>query len=159
MVIYPGHTPEASALTRFFLDVFRFHNALMAAGERLTKPVGLTAARWQVLSTIARSSRPESVANIARLMGLTRQAVQRLANEMVASGHLRFEPNPNHKRAALLVLTCSGRKMFEEITSRQVMWANALAEGQSEEDIRKANAAILRLTQQLETRVGENSTP
>lgn len=157
MVIYPGHTPEASALTRFFLDVFRFHSALIAAGDRLTKPVGLTAARWQVLSTVARSPRPESVAHIARLMGLTRQAVQRLANEMVASGLLYYEPNPHHKRAALLILTLSGREMFEVITNRQVLWANALAEGQSEEDIRKANAAVVQLTQQLEARAGEIS--
>ena len=123
----------------------------------MVKPVGLTAARWQVLSTVARSTRPESVANIARLMGLTRQAVQRLANEMVASGLLHYEPNPHHKRAALLILTLSGREMFEEITNRQVLWANSLAEGQSEEDIRKANAAIVQLTQQLEARAGENS--
>lgn len=159
MIIYPGHTSEASALTRFFLDVFRFHSALIAAGDRLTKPVGLTAARWQVLSTVARSIRPESVANIARLMGLTRQAVQRLVNEMLASGLLRYEPNPHHRRASLLIVTPSGREMFEEITNRQVIWANALAEGLSDEDIRKTNAAIVKLTQQLEARVGELFKP
>lgn len=129
----------------------------MGAGDRLTKPVGLTAARWQVLSTVARSDRPESVANIGRLMGLTRQAVQRLVNEMVASDLLRCEPNPHHKRAVLVILTPTGRTMFEEITTRQVMWANTLAQGPSAEDINRANTAIAQLTQQLEARVGETS--
>jgi hypothetical protein len=41
-------------------------------------------------------------------MGLTRQAVQRLANEMEQDGLVRFGPNPYHRRAKLVFLTSCG---------------------------------------------------
>lgn len=127
----------------------------MAAGERLTKPHGLTAARWQVLSTVARADRPETVANIGRLMGLTRQAVQRVVNEMTLAGLLESAPNPHHKRAVLVRPTPRGHAIFEELTAHQVVWANALAEGLSEQDIERANVVISRITAELESKVGE----
>lgn len=153
--MYPGHTPDASALTRFFLTSFRFHSGLMAAGGRLTKPLGLTAAQWQVLSTVARADRPETVANVGRLMGLTRQAVQRLANELVSSGVLRSEQNPHHKRAVLLFLTPKGSELFAAMAARQVAWANALAEGLSAEEIERATATIALIAARFEAGVGE----
>jgi DNA-binding MarR family transcriptional regulator len=143
-------------LTRLFLDSFRFHSDLMAAGERLTKPLGLTAARWQVLSTVARADRPETVANIGRLMGLTRQAVQRVVNEMILEGLLESAPNPHHKRAVLVRPTPRGREKFDEVTAQQVVWANALAEGLSEQDIEQATAIISRITLGFQTRTGES---
>jgi DNA-binding MarR family transcriptional regulator len=142
-------------LTRFFLDSFRFHGSLMAAGERLTRPFGLTAAQWQVLSTVARADHPETVANIGRLMGLTRQAVQRVVNEMILAGLLESAPNPHHKRAVLVRQTPRGREMFDELTAQQVVWANALAEGLSEQDIERATAIMSRITLAFQTRVGE----
>jgi DNA-binding MarR family transcriptional regulator len=154
--IYPGHTPAASALTRFFLDSFRFHSDLIAAGERLTKPFGLTAARWQVLSTVARADRPETVANIGRLMGLTRQAVQRVVNDMMQAGLLESTINPHHKRAVLVCTTPRGREIFDELSAQQVVWANALAEGLSEQDIERATAIIGRITLGFQARVGES---
>jgi DNA-binding MarR family transcriptional regulator len=143
-------------LTRFFLDSFRFHSGLMTAGERLTKPLGLTAARWQVLSTVARADRPETVANIGRLMGLTRQAVQRVVNDMLLAGLLESAPNPHHKRAVLVRPTPRGREMFDKLTTQQVVWANALAEGLSERDIERATAIIGRITLGFQARVGES---
>jgi DNA-binding MarR family transcriptional regulator len=143
-------------LTQFFLDSFRFHSGLMAAGERLTKPLGLTAARWQVLSTVARADCPETVANIGRLMGLTRQAVQRVVNEMILEGLLESAPNPHHKRAVLVRPTPRGREMFDELTTQQVVWTNALAEGLSEQEIERATAIIGRINLRFQTGVGES---
>ncbi|NJS15660.1 MAG: winged helix-turn-helix transcriptional regulator [Sphingopyxis sp.] len=157
--IYPGHIPAASALTRLFLGSFRFHTALMAAGERLTHPLGMTAARWQVLSTVARADRPETVANIGRLMGLTRQAVQRIVNDLVSGGLLRAEMNPHHKRAVLVRLTPAGKTMFEQMTARQVAWANELADELCDSEIEQAVAVIARVTAKLEAKVGETPKP
>jgi DNA-binding MarR family transcriptional regulator len=114
----------------------------MAAGERLTRPLGLTAARWQVLSAVARAEQPETVAGIGRLMGLSRQAVQRVANEMTSEGLLESILNPSHRRSPLLRPTREGRALFERMTERQVAWANTLAQGLSEGDIEQAIAVI-----------------
>lgn len=153
--MYAGHTPAASALTRFFLASFRFHAGLMAAGGRLTKPLELSAAQWQVLSTIARAERPETVANVGRLMGLTRQAVQRVANDMVSTGLLQCQPNPHHKRAPLFSMTAKGRALFDDVTARQVVWANALAKELEAIDIDRATELITQLSARFEAKVGE----
>ena len=126
-MVYCGHSPAADKLTLFFLESFRFHGALMAAGERLMEPVGLTSARWQVLSTVARAEQPETVANIGRIMGLTRQGVQRIVNDLIAGGLLQITTNPHHKRASLICLTDLGHGAFLSIKERQVPWANELA--------------------------------
>jgi hypothetical protein len=55
---------------------------LLAAGVQLVEKIDLTSARWQVLGAIALSAVPLPVAQIARNMGLSRQAVQRLVIEM-----------------------------------------------------------------------------
>lgn len=139
-VVYSGHSPAADKLTLLFLESFRFHGALMAAGERLTAPVGLTSSRWQVLSTVARAKQPETVANIGRIMGLTRQGVQRIVNELVSEKLLGIAPNPHHKRASLICLTDTGHNAFLSMTERQVPWANALA---AELDANKIDEARL----------------
>ena len=41
------HTPAGKALTDLILAVFRLHGLLLATGDRLTHPLGLSSARWQ----------------------------------------------------------------------------------------------------------------
>ena len=79
-------------ITDLVLETFRLNGRLLASGDALVADLGLTSARWQVIGAIALSPVPLSVAQIARNMGLTRQAVQRLANEMEADGLVRFAP-------------------------------------------------------------------
>ena len=132
---YKGHTQKGAALTQLILASFRLHGALLAAGTGLMHSVGLTSARWQVLSAIARSAESRPVAWVARAMGLTRQSVQRVADDLEAAGLLASQPNPHHKRAPLLVVTEKGQRAFEAATARQVPWVNGLAEGMMLEEI------------------------
>ena len=122
-------TPEAAALTSLILEVFRLNGQLLMQGDRLTEPLGLTSARWQVLGSLELSDHPISVAQAARRMGLTRQAVQRVANDLEMLGFTRFENNPDHARAKLIVPTAKGRKALELIEKRQIEWSNNLARG------------------------------
>lgn len=46
---------------------------------------------------------PLPVSHIARTMGLSRQGVQRVADELEARGIVRFAPNPHHRRARLVL--------------------------------------------------------
>jgi MarR family len=72
------------ALTGLILETFRFNGRLLVAGDRLVADLGLTSARWQVMGAIALSPQPEPVARLARSMGLNRQGVQRIVNELAA---------------------------------------------------------------------------
>jgi DNA-binding MarR family transcriptional regulator len=113
--------------------------------------LGLTSARWQVLGAIALSGAPQPVANIARILGLTRQAVRRVVNELEAEGFLSFAPNPHHQRAKLVVLSKSGAKAFQAAATRQAPWAKQLARRISARDIRTALGVVRELASRLES--------
>ena len=114
-------------------------------------PISASAgARWQVIGAIALSPVPLSVAQIARNMGLTRQAVQRLANEMEADGLVRFAPNPHHQRAKLVVLTDKGRRAYESATDRWRPRAEALGRGLGLKPIDAASELLRTIRQRLD---------
>lgn len=94
------------------LAVFETNGRLVDAGNTLVRPLGLTTAWWQVLGALGYSPVPLPVAHIARNMGLTRQAVQRVSDLLVEQGFVTFEPNPHHRRAKLVVLTPAGRDVL-----------------------------------------------
>ena len=146
----PDHTPEGAGLTELILDVFKLNGRLLNAGDQLVTSLGLTSARWQVLGAIAFAAAPQPVANIARNMGLTRQAVQRVVNELEAEGFLTYAPNPHHQRAKLVVLSKTGAKVFHAAAKRQAPWANRLARRISARDIRTALGVVREIATRLE---------
>ncbi len=123
------HTTAGAAITDLIVEIFRVNGRLLAEGDRLVAGLGMTSARWQVLGAIALSPVPEPVARLARGMGLNRQGVQRIVNELAAEGFVEFQDNPHHRRARLVVLTDAGRNAYTAATALQVPWANALAKG------------------------------
>lgn len=123
------HTREAAALTDLILEVFRLNGQLLVAGDRLTRPLGLTSARWQVLGAIELAGQPITVAQASRRMGVSRQAVQRVANDLAAAGFVTFEDNPDHARAKLIRPTRKGMDALERLSALQADWSNALASG------------------------------
>jgi DNA-binding MarR family transcriptional regulator len=146
----PAHTPEGASLTELILEVFKLNGRLLSAGDQLVAGLGLTSARWQVLGAIAFAGAPEPVANIARNMGLTRQAVQRVVNELEAEGFLAFAPNPHHQRAKLVVLSKTGAKAFQAAARRQAPWANQLARRIPARDIQTALGVVREIATRLE---------
>ena len=140
-----------AALTELILETFRLNGRLLAAGDALVRDLGLTSARWQVLGAVAMSPVPLPVSHIARNMGVSRQGVQRLANELEEGRILQFAPNPHHQRAKLVVLTERGRALYDAAMSRQRPWARALAKGLTAQDIGAAAELLRLLRYRLET--------
>ncbi len=140
-------TPGGSALTDVILETFRLNGELIDAGNRLTKPHGLTGARWQVMGPIDLEG-PLTVAQIARRMGLARQGVQRIVNDLEGIGMVTLEPNRDHKRSPLVSITDEGNHVMVAINKAQAAWVNVLSEGLSERQINQA----LRILRQLRER-------
>ena len=147
-----GTTPRdtVSAVTELILEVFRLNGALLAAGDRLVSGLSLTSARWQVLGAIDASPVALPISHVARNMGLTRQAVQRLANEMAKDGLVAFEENPHHSRAKLIVMTTHGRQVYAAAMKLQRKWATQLARGVETVELARATATLGRLRSRLE---------
>jgi DNA-binding MarR family transcriptional regulator len=99
-------------------EVFRLNGALLSAGDRLARDLGISPARWQTIATIR--SEPMTVAEIARRLGLTRQSVQRTVKLLMQEGLAKHRPNPEHRRSHLIALTRRGEQVMEELAARQV---------------------------------------
>jgi DNA-binding MarR family transcriptional regulator len=140
----------ATAITELTLEVFRLNGELLAVGDMLVADLGLTSARWQVLGAIALSPVPLPIAHVARNMGLTRQAVQRIANEHVADGLLRFEPNPHHRRANLVLLTDKGERAYTAAIDRWQPAAAALGKAITPKEIATTTALLRTIRRRLE---------
>ena len=131
-------TPAGEAMTDLILETFRLNGALLCAGNQLTEPYGLTSARWQVIGAVDVAGHSLTVAQIARRMGLARQGVQRIVNDLVRLGMVALEPNPDHKRAPLVAITDDGRKVMVKVNREQTAWVNKISAGLSERQIKQA---------------------
>lgn len=139
---------SSQAFTELILEVFRLNGRLLSAGDALTRPLGQTSARWQVLGALDEDGR--TVADIGRRMGLTRQSVQRTADLLEADGLLSYADNPAHQRAKLAMLTPRGRATLDAITTRQIEWANRIGRRLEENDVRHARRMLERVRQAMD---------
>jgi DNA-binding MarR family transcriptional regulator len=143
------------AITELVLETFRLNGRLLAAGDALVSDLGLTSARWQVIGAVALAQAPLPVAHIARNMGLARQSVQRLANDLEHDGLVRFAPNPHHRRAKLVLLTRKGAAAFAAAMKRWGPLASALGVGLDARELKLATATIRSMRRHLEQTDGD----
>lgn len=143
-----SHTKGGNAFTELIVETFRFNGRLLTAGDRLTRPFKLSSARWQVLGAIV--EKPFSVAQIARNMGVARQSVQRLADNLEKTGMVEYAPNPDHGRAKLVRLTDEGYRVMKALTRIQIRWANEIASSASNGEIASALSLMRHLRLRLE---------
>jgi DNA-binding MarR family transcriptional regulator len=136
----PQRTPTGTALSQLVVEILRIHGLVIAAGDALAIPYGQSAARWQVLASI--EEQPLSVANIARVLNLARQSVQRVADVLVADRLAEYDINPAHARAKLHSLTEQGRATLRGIQHAQVIWANAVAAKLKSRELQATTAAL-----------------
>jgi DNA-binding MarR family transcriptional regulator len=157
----PDAPPLLSAVA---LATFKLNGQLLAVAEDLSRPAGLTAARWQVLGAVLRQ--PLTVAGIAREMGITRQSVQRTADLLVEAGLAEYRPNPAHRTAKLVAPTDAGLTAISRISPAHGRFAERLAGELSIEDfaaiadaLRRLSAALDRLEGQARSPVAEAAQP
>lgn len=141
---------KSDELSRLVWDILQSANRLIEAGNRLSAPFGLTAARWQVMGVIVQQ--PATVADVARRLSQTRQGVQRLADEMARDGLATYNPNPRHARAKLLSPTAQGAASYRKLMQAQAKWMEDLSAHMQLEDIVAAHALLATLNAALEDR-------
>ena len=97
---------------------FQLNNLLTAERDRLVADLGLTSARWQVLEALAMQSAPVSAAHIARQLQISRQAVQRVLNDLAKLDLVLQTAGPGDKRAQLVSITPKGSDLQLELDRR-----------------------------------------
>jgi DNA-binding MarR family transcriptional regulator len=130
--------PE-DAWSEFVLAVFDVNGLINEAGERISRPLGQSAARWHVLG---RAFQPQTVAQMAAEMGHARQSVQRVADVLEREGLIVYRPHPMDRRTKLVELTPRGQEVLSEIYQRQVAWFAGIASRLSEDTLRELTTSL-----------------
>ncbi|MFZ4238931.1 MarR family winged helix-turn-helix transcriptional regulator [Streptomyces murinus] len=138
----------ADELALLVADVYEAADALRRAGEALAAAEGQTQARWQLMSAV--SEQPLPVARAARRLGITRQGVQRIANDLVRDGLAEYLDNPDHRTSPLLALTAVGHRTLDAITARAATAHRVMAEGIAGSDLATVREMLRRLTRQTD---------
>jgi DNA-binding MarR family transcriptional regulator len=141
---------KARSTTALIVEDYRLQALFSLAGDRLVADLGLTSARWQVLAAVMMQAKPLPVVRLAEALGLARQSVQRVVDDLAAVGALAFADNPEHRRAKLVIVTPKGRTLFDAAMERQAPWARALTEGLSADTIAETTETLARLRARLE---------
>ena len=150
---------ETRPIDELIFEIFRVNDRLLAIGDATVKDLGLTSARWLVLGAIALSHSPMTVAEIARTMGLTRQAVQRLANDMAGVGLVDMQDNPRDRRARVISLTDNGREAYESALARwRAEWTAQMEEILTEDEIVETMRRLRRLRGLVQAQVSARSS-
>jgi DNA-binding MarR family transcriptional regulator len=144
----PPATEAGEVLTELILTTFRLNGRLMDVAQGMAAEGGITAAWWQVLGGVL--DHPRSVAEIGRLMGMTRQGVQRVADLLVARNLAEYRPNPAHQRAKLLACTEAGYWAIRRIGRVQRPFADRIGAEVGADELRAALRTMRHLVDALE---------
>ena len=145
-----GHSPKRMLFLDLVLSVFRLNGLLVAEGDAMTEDLGLTSARWKVIGVVALSTAGLTVPGIARVLGQSRQAVQRITDVMAQDGLITYEPNPKHKRSVLVLLTDEGKSAYHALREVQDPWAIRNTEDIPIEELETSLRLVRRLIQRLD---------
>lgn len=130
------------------LAIFKLNGQMLGAGEAIARPAGVTVAWWQVLGAVLRE--PLTVAGIGRRMGITRQAVQRIADRLIDEGMLESRPNPAHKRSPLFAPTEMGRAAIERIAPEQTAFSTRIIEAFGRDELEHLISELHRMSTVVE---------
>ena len=131
---------NAELFRRFTGFVFRAQVALLKHADVANAQFGQSSARWRVLLRVSAGER--SVAGIARSTGYSRQAVQRLADDLVEEGLARYSANETDRRKKRLELTEAGATTFERMEAHFDEWADRLVAHLPEQDLVRLAEAL-----------------
>lgn len=148
---WPEHPPvsePAAEMTELVLETFRLNSRLMDAAQRLAAEGDITAAWWQVLGGVL--DQPRTLPEIGRQMGVSRQAVRRIADLLVDRGLAEYRPNPAHQRAQLLACTEAGYWAIRRISITQAPWAERIGGSVGADELRHARETMRRLVAALD---------
>ena len=138
---------RAQALAQLVADVYELAGILRRSGDVLAGSVDQSQARWQVLSVLSEGE--WTVSSVARRLGVSRQAVQRVADVLASEGLVRFADNPAHRRSPLVELTRSGRTTLGHITESSHAWRAHLAAHFSAAELEDTRATLRKLLEHV----------
>lgn len=129
---------------RLYSELFEAAGAGRRLGEQIAALAGQTQARWQTLWTIG--SAQLTVPQIARRLGVSRQHILRLTNELAAEGLIEHLANPDHRTSPLIALTAAGQDVLDAINAQARVSNAAMLDALTPSDVAALRALLQRFT-------------
>ena len=145
-----NESKKGPVFTEIVLEVFKLGGLLVSEGDQMSFEYGVTSARWKILGALFLAGEPQTVSQIAKSMGLTRQAVQRLVDVMHKDGFLLFHQNPDHKRAKLISLSDLGREIYLKLYKKQSGWAITCSTGITQTELETTLSVLKRISSTID---------
>ena len=106
------------ALHDLFGEVFELHNALSTIMDKVHEQAGLSTSQHKIMRALSHIG-PGTVPDMAAVLGVSRQFVQMVCNDLLSRRFIEFTDNPRHKRSKLAALTESGRIAFRQARQKE----------------------------------------
>ncbi len=101
------------ALHDLFREVFELQAALSAIMDMVHEQAGLSTSQHKIMRALSHIG-PATVPDVAAALGVSRQFVQTVCNNLLSCEYIEFSVNPRHKRSKLAMLTERGRNAFRQ---------------------------------------------
>jgi DNA-binding MarR family transcriptional regulator len=134
-------------------SVARVHGRFKGLFAELRDLAGLSEMEMTVLTAVVEAAHPPTVPQIGRSLGHARQVIQRASDQLVQGGLIEVAPNPDHKRALLLLPTAEGHSVKRTVDARGREIAADVLQSVDADRVRRATALLEEIRGGLEAHV------
>jgi len=142
---------KPEAIADLMIEVTQFFFRIRAVGQRTGLITSWGGGAFGFLRSLALLG-PLTVPQIARMRPTSRQRMQRLADELLAEGLVKFIDNPKHRSSKLVQLTRKGNQRYREMNARFVAIASTMGVTLGEGEIRKTTEIVRQLSAEVKAR-------
>lgn len=128
-----------------------FHR-IGAATDALHAPLGLSSCMRGMLLALERNG-ATTVSKLAAMRAVSRQFMQRVADDLLAGGWVEATPNPAHKRSPLMILTPRGQQALAAMRVAETPHLARLALGLDTADVEAAARVLRQLVETVSSEV------
>ena len=119
-----------SAIARKLVgEVLRASGRIAAARNALLLGFEMTGPRLRVMKMIRRRRVPQTVSQLARAIGISRQTLQATVRDLARAGFLALEPSLFDRKAQIVVLTPDGESCLDRLLIVERRWIADLTRG------------------------------
>ena len=139
---------QGQDLEALVLEVLGAFFDLRAVGQQQGLVNESGAGTWGLLRLLKEEG-PMTVPEVARMRSVSRQYIQKLANELIGDGLIEMVDNPAHKRSKRMRLTGAGERRFQTLSRKMRKFLVSLDTAFEAGEVEAATQTIAKLRQHL----------
>ena len=138
------------ALHDLFKEAFELYSALSKIMDRVHVKAGFSTSQKKIMQTLY-NLESATVPEMAALLGVSRQFVQTVCNDLSALGFLKFSDNPRHKRSKIAALPGQGVTAFHNARRNENMIIEEVLPDIETDRIKDAQALLQHIRERIQS--------